>query len=154
MTKVRTRSVTHGVAVQVGRTEDEEFLPHPGGRKVIASRLVLIVERSQRNLDLLQGALAKEGIEAIGAHSTESLEEVLSRTEVALVLIDLSGLDERVWEGCETLRTAGVPFVVISPRQSADVYRASAVHGARGVLVKPLAVRELLAVVKGLLGGD
>jgi len=65
--------------------------------------------------------------------------------------VDIAGFDRSIWERCERLRAADIPFIIISPRQSAAIQEAVLAHGARGVLVKPLAVKELLALVLSLL---
>jgi hypothetical protein len=43
---------------------------------------------------------------------------------------------------------------VISPKQSAAIQQASLTHGARGLLIKPLIVKELLGLVRSLLEED
>ena len=43
---------------------------------------------------------------------------------------------------------------MISPKQSAAIQQASLTHGARGVLIKPLVVRELLGLIRSLLEED
>ena len=71
--------------------------------------------------------------------------------EIGLALIDLAGLGRRIWDPCERLRAKGIPLLVISPRQSVAIERESLAHGARSVLIKPLVVKELLALIRGLL---
>lgn len=111
-----------------------------------------MVDRNLRNVQLVQQLLEKEGYPTEGATSVDEMErEVKDRGDIALALIDLAGLPREVWNACEDLRRRGIPFLVISPRQAAAIQQASIAHGARGVLVKPLAMRELLAVVKRLL---
>ena len=68
-----------------------------------------------------------------------------------LALVDIAGFDRAIWERCEGLRHHKIPFLVLSPRQSAAIQQASLTHGARGVLIKPLVVRELLGLIRSLL---
>jgi hypothetical protein len=41
--------------------------------------------------------------------------------------------------------------LVVSPKINAAIQQASLAHGARGVMVKPLVVKELLGLIKGML---
>lgn len=117
------------------------------------SPLILTVASNRRNLELLGEVLAKEGFQTHGVDSLAALDAALERAgDFALALVDLTGFDASIWERCERLRATGTPFLLISPRQSADLQRESLRRGARDVLVKPLAVRELLQVVRALVG--
>lgn len=66
--------------------------------------------------------------------------------------MDLAGFDRSIWERCERLRAADVPFLLISPQQSVAVQQAGIEHGARGVLIKPLVVQDLLRLIHSLVG--
>ncbi|MBD2179860.1 MULTISPECIES: response regulator [Aerosakkonema] len=115
--------------------------------------LILAVDRNRRNLELLAQFLDKEGYQTICAASIEEFEQALSgETEIGLVLVDLSGFDRQIWEWCERVREKQIPFFVISPKQSAAIQQESLAHGARNMLVKPLVIRELLGIVRGLMG--
>lgn len=115
---------------------------------------ILAVDRNRRNLELLSDVLDRHGYETVSASSIEEMEEVLDGAEpVGLVLFDLSGFDRRIWACCERLRGADVPFLVISPRQSAGIRQESLSHGAKGVLVKPLVAAELIGLIGNLLDG-
>lgn len=117
--------------------------------------LILTVGRNGRNLDLLGEFLAKAGFDARPADSLEGLDAALEEgADFALALVDLTGFDSSIWERCERLRREGIPFLVLSPRQSAAVEREGLSRGARGVLVKPLAVQELLRLVRVLAEKD
>ena len=113
---------------------------------------VLAVDHNRRNLELLTQFLAKESYRTIAAKSLEELDQVLNEpNEVGLALVDISGFDRSVWERCERLRDMGIPFLLISSRQSTALQQTSLAHGARGVMVKPLAVKELLALIRSLI---
>lgn len=115
--------------------------------------LILGVDRNRRNLELLTRLLNEEGYQTMAVTSLEDLDQALAGTEdIKLALVDISGFERSVWERCERLRKMSIPFLVFSPRQSADLQQTSLAHGARGVLVKPLAVKELLALIRSLLG--
>ena len=49
--------------------------------------------------------------------------------------------------------TARIPFIIISPKQSATIQQTGLGHGASNVPIKPLFIKELLAVIHSLLGG-
>jgi DNA-binding response OmpR family regulator len=115
--------------------------------------VILIVGRNRTNLELLDQFLGKEGYDTLPAANLEELDPLLAdeRTGFDLALVDLSGFDKRIWQRCETLRGFGIPFLILSPRQSSSIHRESVSSGARGFMVKPLVIRELLEVVRGLL---
>ncbi|MDH7486388.1 MAG: response regulator [Anaerolineae bacterium] len=115
--------------------------------------LILAVDHNRRNLELMSQFLGQEGYEIIAAASLEEFDQVLGKqADIKLALVDIAGFDRSVWERCERLRAENIPFIIISPRQSAAIQQAGLAHGARGVLVKPLAVKELLGLIRSLLG--
>ncbi|MDZ7373398.1 MAG: response regulator [candidate division KSB1 bacterium] len=117
-----------------------------------SSEIVLVVDRNRRNFELMREVLQKENLEALGASSVEEMRQRIAEHKISLALIDLAGLGRDVWAVCEELRERSIPFVVISPRFSPEVSQEGSARGARGVLVKPLTVRELVGIVRGLLG--
>lgn len=114
--------------------------------------LILAVDRNRRNLELLAEFLGKEGYRVLVATSMEEFDQAISESaDIGLVLLDIAGFDSAVWDRCEQLRGQGVPFLVLSPRQSVAIHQESLAHGAAGVLVKPLLVRQLLGIIQSLL---
>ena len=117
-----------------------------------AARTLLLVNRLPRNLQLLADFLAKEGYPTVSAATYEEIDRVLANPPpLAAALVDITGFDAEIWARCEQLRTAKIPFLVVSPRQSAAIQQASFSHGAKGVMVKPLVVKELIGVIQSLL---
>ena len=115
--------------------------------------IILAVDSNRSNLELLTHDLGQEGYDVQGAASLQELDEIIGKGKrPALALIDLSGFDESIWEHCDQLRKARVPFIVVSPQRSPAVQRESIKHGASGLLVKPLGTCELLDYIKTLLG--
>lgn len=113
---------------------------------------ILVVDHNRRNLELLAQFLGQAGYPMVLAYDAEEFGLALDRSdEIGLALIDLAGLGRRIWDPCERLRAKGIPLLVISPRQSVAIERESLAHGARSVLIKPLVVKELLALIRGLL---
>ncbi len=117
-----------------------------------AQPLILTVERNPRNLELLNKFLTDKGFRTVGASSIEELDQRLTETEpIALALVDLAGFDKRIWERCDQLRQSGIPFLVISPQPATGAQRTGLAHGASGVLVKPLVVKELVGMIQNLM---
>ncbi|MEW6378170.1 MAG: response regulator [bacterium] len=115
--------------------------------------LIMAVDHNPRNLELLSQFLAKEGYRVTGVSALEELDTILDRGEVLdLVLLDLAGYDRNIWDRCERLRKSSIPFLIISPGTSHALQQESLSHGARGVLTKPLVVKELLTLIRSLVG--
>jgi len=107
---------------------------------------------NRRNLELLGRSLEADGWRVLTAACMEELDRALSvPEEIGLALVDIAGFGRDIWERCESLRARGVMLLVISPRRSQAIQQESLAHGARGVLVKPLSVREVMTLVRGLL---
>ncbi|MGE5603713.1 MAG: response regulator [Nitrososphaerales archaeon] len=122
------------------------------GNKAGGQSLILAVDHNRRNLELLAHFLRQSGYGVITASSADEFGRALDdQDSIALALVDLAGLDRGVWDLCERVRTEGISLLIISPRQSAEVERASLAHGAQGVLIKPLVVKELLALIGRLI---
>lgn len=120
---------------------------------MINKTTILIVGSERTNLKILSQRLMKEGYETLNAASLEELDQAIQeRKEIVLSLIDLSGFDQRIWERCEELRKARIPFIIISPQRSPTIQRDSMKHGASGLLVKPLGIKELMEYIHTLLG--
>jgi DNA-binding response OmpR family regulator len=113
---------------------------------------ILLVNRNQRNLELLAEFLGKEGYALYTASSLEEFDQALAEeNDVGVALVDITGFDQSIWQRCEQLRSRKKAFLVVSPRQSAAIQQASLSHGAKGVMIKPLAVQELMGLIKSML---
>jgi DNA-binding response OmpR family regulator len=114
--------------------------------------VVLTVDSNQRNLELLSEYLNKAGYQDYPAVTLEKFDQALeSPQEIDLALVGLAGFDKSIWERCERLRDAHIPFLVLSPRQARTIQQESFARGARGVMIKPVVIRELLAIMGSLL---
>ena len=117
--------------------------------------VILTVDHNHRNLELLSQFLGREGYQTRPAATLEEFDQALAAiSDIGLALVDIAGFDRTIWERCEGLRHHKVPFLVLSPRHSAALQQASLTHGAHGVLIKPLIVKELLGLIGSLLEGD
>lgn len=113
---------------------------------------ILLVDHNRRNLELLEQFLHKEGYQTLSVSTLEDLEPILMQLgEIGVALVDIAGFNAKVWGYCERLSNLNIPLLVISPKQVANIQQESLTHGARGVLFKPLVVKELMHVLKSLL---
>ena len=114
--------------------------------------VILVVGTNRTNLELLSKQLDREGYGVTKAASIGELGELFKNNpHIDLALIDVSGFDQIIWNHCEQLRKAKIPFIVISPQRSNTIQRDSMKHGASALLVKPLGVKELMEFVHTLL---
>jgi DNA-binding response OmpR family regulator len=114
--------------------------------------VILAVDHNPRNLELLSQFLGREGYQTRTAAGLQEFDQALAKPdEIALALVDIAGFERSIWERCEALRHHKIPFLVLSPRHSAAIQQAGLTHGAHGVLVKPLTVKDLLGLICGLL---
>ncbi|GLV57916.1 hypothetical protein KDH_47510 [Dictyobacter sp. S3.2.2.5] len=119
---------------------------------MVAKAPILLVNSNQRNLQLLVDVLEKEGYDAIAAYDYPTFDQAIIQEPAPKgALVDIAGFDSQIWPRCEQLRAAKIPFLVISPRQSAAVQQASMTHGAKGVMVKPLIIKELIGIIQSLV---
>ena len=113
---------------------------------------LLLVSHLPRNLQLLADFLTKEGYTTLTVTNYEEFDHALSQQQaITGCLVDLAGFDGQIWTRCEQLRTARIPFLIFSPKQSAAIQQASYSHGARGVMVKPLIMKELITIIRSIL---
>lgn len=120
---------------------------------MISNSTILAVDRNQRNLQLLAQFLNKEGYQTMTVSSFEEFARAIDLPDkIGIALVDISGFDRRIWDCCEQLRNHEIPFLILSPKQSAVIQQESLCRGARSILIKPLAVKQLLGIVHSLLG--
>ena len=115
--------------------------------------VILLVSSNRAELKLLAQQLLKEDYEVLTIAGLEELAQTIQeKKNVIAALIDLSGFDQHIWDRCEELHKAKIPFIIISPQRSPIIQRDSMKHGASGLLVKPIGVKELLEYIHTLLG--
>ena len=113
---------------------------------------ILTVGLNRRNLALLAELLGKAGYESVSANNLEEFDQLLeSLDNIDLALVDLAGFGRHIWDRCDRLRRAQIPFLIISAGHLDGLQQDSVAHGARAVLTKPLASKELLGMIRGLL---
>ena len=114
--------------------------------------LILTVTSNNRNLELLNQFLSKEGYQAIGASDLQEFISAMNQPiKINLGLIDITGFDSSIWNCCEQLKNQQIPFLIISPRQNAVIQNQSFVCGASNLLIKPLVIKQLFNLIKSLI---
>ena len=115
---------------------------------------ILTVNHNKQNLHMLTTFLAKEHYTTYTVKSLIEFDLVLTEhVPFCMALIDITGFDVGIWSRCRLVQEKNIPFIVISPKQSAAIQQTGLGHGASNVLIKPLVIKELLAVIRSLLGG-
>jgi len=115
--------------------------------------VILIMGSNRANLELMGQQLGQEGYDTVSAASLEELDQAIQgKLPINICLIDLAGFDQRIWDRCDELVKIKIPFIVISPHRSPTIQRDSMKHGASGLLVKPLGIKNLMECVHTMLG--
>jgi signal transduction histidine kinase len=118
----------------------------------IKKPVILIVDDVPDNLQVLAGHLVKAGLEVISSSSGERALEILKRTPVDLVLLDIMmpGMDG--FEVCREIkndaRTSEIPVIFITARADSDDVISGFQLGAVDYVTKPFKLLELLARVR------
>ena len=119
----------------------------------MSTRPILAVARNPHNLALLAEFLNGAGYQTFAANGLDACERFLMEPNgIGLALVDVSGFGGGVWDHCDQLTAKGIPLVVIASARTASLALSKGIaHGARGVLTKPLRVKELLETVRNVL---
>ena len=114
---------------------------------------ILIVNANQSELEVLAKELEHEGYVTFSASSLDELDGAIEGQEnIKLALLDITGFDDSIWERCEQLHEVKIPFIIIAPQRSPGTQRDSMKHGASGLLVKPLGIKDLIEHLHAALG--
>jgi DNA-binding response OmpR family regulator len=118
--------------------------------------MILVIDDELEAVELIQAAFKRRGRPVLGAANGHEGLRLAHEHRPAIILIDLMlpGLDG--FEVCRQLRddhrTAHIPRVILSARNSqADQVDALAA-GADRYVVKPVGVKTLIGLVEGLIG--
>lgn len=125
---------------------EENHLSNPG---------VLIVDRNPVNIKLFGDLLKKHAMTCYGATDYETFDAILdSKYEFVLVLIDLAGFDEAIWERCRTIHKKSIPLLIMSGRSDAGFQANMVQSGASGFLQKPININSLLKLINSLVNHE
>ena len=114
---------------------------------------ILVVDDDQRIRDLLRRYLTQEGFDVVQAEDGKSLNRVLLRDSVDLIVLDLMLPGEDGLAICRRLRAANdkTPIIMLTAKVE-DVDRIVGLEvGADDYLGKPFNPRELLARIHAVL---
>jgi two-component system phosphate regulon response regulator OmpR len=114
---------------------------------------ILVVDDDMRIRDLLRRYLTQEGFEVFQAEDSKSLNRILLRESVDLIVLDLMLPGEDGLSICKRLRASGVktPVIMLTAKVE-DVDRITGLEiGADDYLGKPFNPRELLARIHAVL---
>jgi two-component system, cell cycle response regulator DivK len=118
----------------------------------MAGELILIVEDNEKNLKLVRDLLQVKGYRTLEAGTAELGVELARRHTPHLVLMDiqLPGMDGVAALGQLRAdpRTAPIPVVALTAFAMPDDRQHLLSAGFDGYLVKPINIRELLAMVQ------
>lgn len=109
------------------------------------NKTILIVDKNQTNIELLKTFLSKNSFESLAASDYESLDNIIhTKKAVHLVLMDIVGFDVTIWKYCQHFNSIQIPILILSSVQNPLMNKEIMKHGAKGVLQKPVNLRDFL----------
>lgn len=117
-----------------------------------SERAVLVVDDDRSIVELMRDFLEAEGFRVEGALNTREAQEVLDRTRIDCLLLDVMMPGESGFELCRRLRrTSDVPILFLSARdEDVDKIRGLGL-GGDDYIVKSATPAEVVARVKAVL---
>jgi CheY-like chemotaxis protein len=115
---------------------------------------ILAVIGNRKDADMMEQQLRKEGYQVYTVSSGKELSRLTQTGErnISAAIVDITDLDDDIWDECTRLKKLKIPFLVLSPKRSPVVQQESVKCGAGGVLTKPLEAKELTEHIRSLLG--
>ena len=114
---------------------------------------ILVVDSNHGDLQQLKTQLTGEGFLTTGASSPEEVDDAMNRQlNIKLVLLDITGFDNSIWERCAHICNARIPCIVLTPQRSPAIQRKSMKYNVSGLLIKPVAFSELIEHMHVALG--
>ena len=115
--------------------------------------VILIVNADRNEMEILTKELQEDGYNIVGAVTSDELDHALrKKKKYALSIVDVSGFNESIWQSCERMHELKIRFIVVTPQRSPTIQRDSMKHGACGLLVKPIMIKELVEYIHTALG--
>jgi len=119
------------------------------------AKKILIVDDEQDILDLLEFNLEAEGYKIVLAKDGEEALEKAKKKSPDLILLDIMLPQKDGWEVLRELRsikqTANIPVIFLTAKDSEIDEVVGLELGAEDYVVKPIAIRKLLARIKTAL---
>ncbi|RJE49180.1 MULTISPECIES: response regulator transcription factor [unclassified Dehalobacter] len=110
---------------------------------------ILVVDDDKNICKLMDLYLKKTGYDTIMCHDGSSAIDLLQKTKVDLVLLDIMIPSINGWEVCKLLKMEkDIPVIMVSARDMVSDKVAGFDAGADDYIVKPFEPEELLARVK------
>ncbi len=125
----------------------------PAGGTVGAAPRVLVVDDEPAVRQALARALALERYEVVLAADAAEALDLLGAESYEAIVLDVSMPGMNGFEMCRLLRSSGdrTPVLILTARDAIDDRVTGLDAGADDYLVKPFALRELMARVRALL---
>lgn len=148
------REIDENLAETVTRTVSDIIASLRGFLRRSPKRpLIAVIDSNRVSLESYGIQLSQGRYRALQVTDLDELDRVLETVpDINLALIDLEGFGSEVWDRCQQLKRARIPFVLLSPHRSPTVQRDAIQAGARGVFIKPLAPGELVEHVRAVIG--
>lgn len=113
---------------------------------------ILVVDDDPKICDLVQDFLQQFGYKVTIAHSGNQMQQILKKTEFALIVLDIMMPGEDGLKLCRQLREkSNIPIIMLSALGEEPDRIVGLEMGADDYLPKPFSPRELLAKIKALL---
>ncbi|MEU6278170.1 HAMP domain-containing protein [Streptomyces populi] len=161
--ELRERIALHLSAEQPGdvvplvRAEEARNLPARPFDSAFQGRTVLVVDDDARNLFALSGILELHGFQVLHAENgRKGIETLLSRPEVALILMDVMMPEMDGYAATAEIRRmpqyADLPIIAVTAKAMPGDREKSLLSGASDHVTKPVDTEDLIACVRRWLG--
>jgi len=111
-------------------------------------RKILILERNNNNFQLLEQLLKKYNIECEGTSDYEIFEKKINENfNYKIVLIDITGLDNKIWNYCKMLYSNNIPFILLSGLNLNLVRKHEVGFRAYAIMQKPILINDFLTTI-------
>lgn len=111
-------------------------------------RKILILEKNNNNFQLLEQLLKKYNIVCEGISDYEFFEKKINEIfNYKVVLIDITGFDNKIWEFCKMLYTKNIPFILLSGLQLNLVRKYEVGFRAYAIMQKPILIKDFLTTI-------
>jgi len=109
---------------------------------------IFIAGKNKMNNKMLADFITKSGFET----QLVDLDSELSRSEIqdGLLLIDIGGFSQDIWDVISLCKATGVSVVLCIPQGNSSLKKQSFESEVLAVLEKPIKTAELMAIIKSV----